>query len=427
MSTSGSRAGMRYFRFLAAGSAVSAYGSYLNMVALNLFAYQITGSPLQAGLFMALRLASSVLGGSLAGHLASRLDRKALMITGDALQALALLTLVLAPSGAQASMIYGLAVLTGVCSTCTSVALRSSVPEIVGAEQRVAANALLVTCRSMAMVAGFASAGAVVSLVGYTAAFVIDAASFTLSALNLLWLPIRTRAERKPDSESDAEPDASRAAPSTSHRATLALLRLTPLLLFMISIRAVDGFGSSAHNVGLPIRSTELDPDHPAVFLSQFWATWAVGNIAMQQLVSRLSRSRGYTPSERAFAVGAMVMSAAFILAFTGLPTALAIVVILVAGMADGFTDIAYNSRLQSMPDEHRAQVFGLSATVENLGFGIGMVVSAALLERFSPLEVVGWMHGAAVLCGLALLLALIRRGTPTTPPAKQVEGAREE
>jgi hypothetical protein len=46
------------FRVLVAGNMVSAFGSYLNMVALNFFVYQATGSAWQAGLFMALRLAS---------------------------------------------------------------------------------------------------------------------------------------------------------------------------------------------------------------------------------------------------------------------------------------------------------------------------------------------------------------------------------
>jgi hypothetical protein len=35
---------MRSFRLLVAGNAVSSYGTFLNMVALNLFAYHVTGS-----------------------------------------------------------------------------------------------------------------------------------------------------------------------------------------------------------------------------------------------------------------------------------------------------------------------------------------------------------------------------------------------
>ena len=48
------------FRLLAGAYSVSAYGSYLNMVALNLFVYQVTGSVLGMGAFMAVRLTSGV-------------------------------------------------------------------------------------------------------------------------------------------------------------------------------------------------------------------------------------------------------------------------------------------------------------------------------------------------------------------------------
>lgn len=37
---------MRYFRLLVLGNGISAYGSYLNMVALNVFVYDATGSAL---------------------------------------------------------------------------------------------------------------------------------------------------------------------------------------------------------------------------------------------------------------------------------------------------------------------------------------------------------------------------------------------
>ena len=148
---------MRYFRLLVLGNGISAYGSYLNMVALNVFVYDATGSALAAGLFMAVRLATSVVSGWVSGRLVSVHDRKRLMVGADLCQAVALLSLLLAPEGARPGLLYVLAVVTGGCSTLSQVALRSSIPEIVGAEHRVRANGLLVTGRSLAMITGFAS------------------------------------------------------------------------------------------------------------------------------------------------------------------------------------------------------------------------------------------------------------------------------
>jgi len=424
--------GMRHFRFLVVGNAVSAYGTYLDMIALSLFAYSLTGSATHTGLFLALRLATSVLTGFGAGSLVSRLDRKRIMVTSDISQAVALVVLVLAPTTAQAGLLYAVAVVTGAGATLTSVALRSSIPEIVGQDQRVRANALLATGRSLAMVAGFASAGVLISTVGYTGAFLIDAGAFLFSAAVLARLPITTRS-RQPaaaagsgpgsgpgaatDTGPDSGPDEAR-RPSgvlTAQLTALRYLRLTPVLLALISLRAADAFGSASHNVGLPVLSTMLDPQHPAAFMSQFWATWAIGNIIAQRAVARWARRTGRTINERAFAAGAALMSVAFILTFTAPPLPLAVLVATVAGVADGFTEIAYTTRLQATPDDQRGYVFGFSATAENLGFGVGMVACSFLLEQFTPLTVVTLFHGLAVLLAVAFLATLWARGRTTT------------
>ncbi|MFC9504749.1 MFS transporter [Streptomyces sp. NPDC057002] len=409
---------MRYFRLLVLGNGISAYGSYLNMVALNVFVYDATGSALAAGLFMAVRLATSVVSGWVSGRLVSAYDRKRLMVGADLCQAVALLSLLLAPDGIRPGLLYVLAVVTGGCSTLSQVALRSSIPEIVGAEHRVRANGLLVTGRSLAMIAGFASSGVVVAQFGYSAAFALDAATFLVSATMLFLLPVRTRSATGPAGAGSAKDSA--AARWTARM----LLGTAPVLMAMVAIRAVDGLGSSSHNVALPIYSSSLDPDHPATFISQFWATWAIGNIVAQQVIGRVTKKSGQTPGERAFALGAVVMSAGFIVVFSGLPTVPAVIAALVAGAADGFTEIVYVSRLQTAPDEQRGRLFGLTASVENFGFGLGMLVSGALLEAFSPLQVVGAFHGLAIVLCLILLGWLLRRGRRAPdPPAEETAG----
>ncbi|ATL27318.1 MFS transporter [Streptomyces formicae] len=426
---------MRHFRLLVVGNGVSAYGSYLNMVALNVFIYEVTDSALAAGLFMAVRLLTSVVSGWASGRLVSRYDRKRLMVGADLTQGAAMVALLVAPDGARAGLLYVLAVVTGFCSTLSGVALRSSIPEIVGGELRLRANALLATGRSLAMIAGFASAGVLVAQLGYTAAIALDAATFAVSASVLFSLPIRTNAGRR--AKSDAVGKGAGAAASGKEErepstGSLMLLRAAPVLAVMIVVRAADGLGSSSHNVALPVYSSGLDPSHPATFISQFWATWAIGNIVAQQICSRFAgRGKWQGPGERAFAIGSCVMSAAFIVVFTGLPTVAAIAAALVAGMADGLTETAYVTRLQAAPDEQRGRLFGLSASVENTGFGLGMLVSGALLDRYSPLHVVGLLHGVAIVLCAALFVVLVRQGrqgeAASAPPAERTEPVEKE
>ncbi|MFI8313616.1 MULTISPECIES: MFS transporter [Streptomyces] len=404
---------MKHFRLLVLGNGLSTYGSYLNMVALNVFVYDVTGSALAAGLFMAVRLGTSVASGFVSGRLVSAYDRKRLIICADLGQAVALLALLMAPEAGRLPLLYGLAVVTGGCSTLSQVALRSSIPEIVGAEHRARANGLLVTARSLAMIAGFSSAGVVVAQLGYAAAFVLDAGTFLVSATVLTLLPIRTRA-RSGKREGTEE-----SKPSPGRPSFRLMWAAAPVLMAMIALRAVDGLGSSSHNVALPVHSSLLDPEHPATFISQFWAIWAVGNIIAQQVLARYTRRSGRTLGERAFAIGACVMSGAFIIVFSGLPTGLTLATALVAGAADGITEVVYVSRLQAVPDEERGRLFGFSASVENAGFGLGMLVSGFLLESFSPFQVVASLHGLAIAGCLALLAYLVLRRPSAEPDAR--------
>lgn len=398
---------MRHFRLLALGNGISAYGSYLDMVALNIFIYHITGNALITGVFMALRLAATVAAGVVSGRYVSRRDRKRLMAGADATAATALIVLVsLVSAGgpARVPVLFALAIVLGACSTLSQVALRSSIPEIVGSDQRVRANALLATGRSLAMVAGFVSAGVVVATLGFTAAFSLDATTYVVSAVILLLLPIRTRSQQA-SGEISADDGA-------GVRGWLAPLQAAPLLAVMMMVRMGDGLGSSSHNVALPIYSTALDPSHPAAFISEFWAIWAVGNIIAQQAWRRYARKTSRAPGERVFVAASCVMSGAFIAVFGGLPTLLTVIVALIAGIADGTTEIAYISRLQEVPDTQRGHLFGLSASAENTSFGLGMVVSAAFLERYTPFHVVAAFHGLAILLGIGFLLLLLTNGT---------------
>ncbi|MFD7432762.1 MFS transporter [Streptomyces sp. NPDC059818] len=403
-----------------AGYAISSYGTFLNMVALNLFVYETTGRALAMGLFMAVRLASGFAAGLTAGGLLARFTAKSVMLWTNIAQASVMLLLVLAPDGLRTAALVAVSVVVGSCGTLFMVSLRSSIPEMVGEDRRSWANSLSITGRSLAMVAGFASAGVVVSLVGYTAAFVVDTATFAVCAVTVALLPIpgggggdgkRGGREKPAAGPGDEAAPARRRGP-----AALAALAAAPGLALMVALRGVDALGSSSHNAALPVYSSGLDASRPAVFVSAFWCLWALGNIVVQQLIQRYARRTGRSVGALGFGWGTCLMSGAFILAFAGFPLVATAAIALVAGAADGLTEVSYTSHLQTLPAGLRAHAFGLSATVENLGFGAGMILVAAALDHYTPLTVVGWSHGAALVVAAVFLIRV--RGLRKAPPA---------
>lgn len=402
----------RVFYRLALGDALSTYGSQLDLVALSLFAYEAAGNALGTAGYLILRLTGGFAGGMVAGRLVARVDRRRLM-TGCALaQAVALVVVALAPVSARIPVLYPLALVFGGAAAVCAVALRTSIPEMVGAERRARANSLMASCRSAAMVLGFASAGVVVAWAGFRAALLIDASSFVVFAAVVVRLPLRTRpepAEQPGEAAEDGAVETGKAKRFGSRWQVLIVLRAAPVVGAMAAIRLLDAFGSAAHNIGLPVFANQHDPGNPAALLGMFWATWAVGNLGAQQLVSRLMLRRGIEPGERAFALGTCLMSGCFILIFTGLPTPLFVLVAIGAGFGDGFTEISYTTRIQALADERRGQAFGLLASAENVGMGTGMLLSGTLLSLLSPLTVVGVSHAVPIVLALGFLVHVTR------------------
>ncbi|MBT2507871.1 MFS transporter [Streptomyces sp. ISL-98] len=400
------------YRILVGGYSVSSYGTFLNMVALNLFVYATTDSALAMGLFMAVRLGAGFLTGLTAGSLLARVAVKPVMLWMNLAQAAAMLVLAFVPDGLRTVALFVASATIGACSTVFMVALRSSIPDLVGEERRSWANSLMVGGRSMAMVAGFASAGVVVSQLGFTAAFLLDAASFLVCAATVIWLPDKAGRTAEGDRTADGAGTAEKAEAGADSGRKLSVavtaLAAVPAMGLMVILRGVDALGSSSHNAALPVYSSALDPGDPAAFVSRFWLFWALGNVLAQQVIQRWVKHTGRSVGAVGFGLGTVAMSSAFILGFAGFPIAATLVIALVAGAADGLTEVSYTSHLQTLPETLRGHAFGISATVENLGFGVGMIAVAAALEAFSPFSVVAWSHGVAIVVALVFLIRLM-------------------
>ncbi|WP_091460378.1 MFS transporter [Micromonospora inyonensis] len=336
------------------------------------------------------------------------------MIGADLVPAGMLVLLVTAPADARTAVLYGLAVALGAGQTLWGMAMRAHLPTMVGPDRLTRANGLVVTLRSAGMLLGFASAGVLVGWLGYHVAFLVDAATYLLSALLLLPVARRTAAVGRP---------ATAGRPAVEGRAPgrFGLLRaVAPVVPAMIAVRAADALGSASHNVGLPVYATLVRPDSPATFAAVFTTAWAAGSLLAGRWAARRAKRAGRGPTELPFGVATCLMSVCFVLAFTGLPVWLLVPVTLAAGAADGYAEISYTTRLQAVDGDLRPRLFGFASAAQNAGFGLGMIICAVLLDRFPPFPVVGVAHGLALAAALAFLVVHVRlRAAARRPPAE--------
>jgi len=182
----------RSFRLLWVGQAVSATGDALTPVALAFAALQVGHTASALGLVLAASTTARVVVLPVGGVWADRLPRQLVMLTSDAIRAVAGLVLaaVLLSGQAQLWMLIVLSVAEGAASAFFTPASAALVPQTVSAARLQQANALMGLSRSTASVAGPAVSGILVAAIGPGWVFGIDAATYVVSAISLAMLRV---------------------------------------------------------------------------------------------------------------------------------------------------------------------------------------------------------------------------------------------
>jgi predicted MFS family arabinose efflux permease len=189
----------RDFRLLFLGQGISVLGDRMVVVALAFAVLEVGGSASAVGLVLAsatLPLVGSVLIG---GVVADRTSRRTVMIAADLVR--------LASQGATATLlitgsaeVWTLALFAGITGAATGFfnpASTGLLPEVVPPEELQPANALRATAVSAGEIAGPLLAGVLVAAAGAGWAIAVDAGTFAVSAVCLVWLRTPGRPDRE--------------------------------------------------------------------------------------------------------------------------------------------------------------------------------------------------------------------------------------
>jgi MFS family permease len=172
----------RNFRLLYIGQAISQLGDWFNSVAVYALLLDLTGSATAVAWMMIVQFLPIAIVGPLAGVVVDRVDRRRLMISADLFRGLLVLGLLLVRRREHVWLAYVVMALTVSAQAFFEPARTATIPNVTTREQLMPANALSSATWS-AMLAIGASLGGVVTMVsGRNWAFVINAASFFVSA-----------------------------------------------------------------------------------------------------------------------------------------------------------------------------------------------------------------------------------------------------
>jgi Major Facilitator Superfamily len=171
------------FRRIWYGQVVSQLGDWFDSIALYALLLRLTGSGQAVGLLLVAQFLPSTIMGLWAGVLVDRLPRRLVMIVSDLGRALLVLLFLLVHDSSQIWIIYVVTVLKVILSSFFEPARNAIIPSVTSREELVAANAIGGATWSAMLAIGAALGGLVAGTLGTSAAFVIDSASFLLSAL----------------------------------------------------------------------------------------------------------------------------------------------------------------------------------------------------------------------------------------------------
>jgi CRP-like cAMP-binding protein/MFS family permease len=185
----------RDLRLLFGGLLISATGNWAYNVALLAYVFDKTHSLTWVGAAGLARFVPSLLLGAYAGVVAERFERIRVMVSSDLLCVLfqALLALVAFADG-PAAVVIALAALSAIANLPYNPAVAAMIPQIAGEDELAAANALNGTIENVTVITGPAIGAGLLALGDPGTVFVINAASFALSAL----LVARIRARSRP-------------------------------------------------------------------------------------------------------------------------------------------------------------------------------------------------------------------------------------
>lgn len=187
--------GNRNFRHLFVAQLISLTGDWFNTVALFTLLLNLTGSGEAVAFVLILKLLPTFFIGPLAGVVADRFDRKAIMIASDIARGLLVLGFLLIERADQVWIVYAITALEIAASAFFEPARSAALPAIVKRGELISANALSGAAWSVTLALGAAAGGVVTDAFGTDTAFAIDAASFFVSAV-FVWL---TRFASSPD------------------------------------------------------------------------------------------------------------------------------------------------------------------------------------------------------------------------------------
>jgi MFS family permease len=379
------------FRRLFLAQTVSRWGDTFNAVALVILVFRLTGSGLRVAGTVAFEIAPVLLLGFVAGAIVDRHPRRRIMITADLGRAAICLALV--AFGDNLAVIYAAAFGLSVGTVFFNPAATSLMPTVVDPDDIVSANSALWSAAVISQIALAPLAGALVAWAGAGPAFLVNAASFLISAALLRRLPISPAAASGAGRRLGGVAEGLRLIRANRFLSTLAGVQL---------LAALSAGATSALLVVLADRHLDVGPSRFGLLIAAIGAGAGLGPLVLRRLVA--------DPLRPGVLFGPYLLRGGVDLTLAASSSfGVAVVALGVYGVGTSTGMVTYNSVLQTtVPDRMRGRVFAFYDVVWQGGRLVSITIGGVLADAIGVRSVYVF-GGMLLLVAGALGLARLR------------------
>lgn len=378
--------GNRNFRNLLWGQFISELGNWFNFIAaMGLVRRVSDASPMAAGIIIACRILPFAIFSPIAGTFVDRFSRRQVMIWSDLIRVFVALAFLLVSSADDLFIAYVAMAVLSMVGAFFDGAKNAATPNLTGPEGLLAGTALMFSTRFLLMAIGSALGGWAAVVFGYKIAFMINAASFLISAFSV-WL-IPEEAVREKDTVARADRESFTTELKEGFRYTLGN-RFAFTILIMNVIWATGGGAINIvfERMGGVVfaRSQAWNPDAAVAIL---WTASGFGLFLGMILAHRASIYLDRKNLYYGF-IGWMLVIHGILFAVAGVVPGLIFFAffVFISRLVVGVEYAVQETMFQrSLPDHIRGRISTLDRGAEMLVFGLSSYFAGVAMEWITP------------------------------------------
>jgi len=369
----------RSFRQLWLGQVVSQMGDWFNTIALYTIILNLTGSGRDVGLLLVARFVPSFLFGPLSGVIADRFSRQKIMIVSDLLRAVVVLGFLFVRSANQLWLVYVLTVFQLALSTFFEPAKTAAIPSLVSDRELVPANAISSVTWSVMLTLGAAIGGLITGWFGTDVAFILDAATYLLSAALIASIRVPKRRKRERPKLTLGS-----ALGITETIEGIRYVKDRPNVLALLLVKPAWGLGGGILTL-LAVFGERVFPvgNSPATGIGVLFAARGIGT-AVGPIVARRMAGEGQRRMQASIGISFLIAGLFYILFGSSTSFVFALIVLGIAHCGGSILWVFSTVILQRVVvDTFRGRVFAAELAFMTFTMAASNYVTGELLDRF--------------------------------------------